>query len=62
MRNLFLNLKKYTLESILGPLFKLSEAMFELFVPLVVADIVDKGIAVGDRAYVVSRTRAALGA
>jgi len=55
LRNLFLNLKKYTLESILGPLFKLLEAMFELFVPLVVADIVDKGIAVGDRAYVVSR-------
>ena len=55
LRSLFLNLKKYTLESILGPLFKLLEAMFELFVPLVVADIVDRGIGTGDRSYVVSR-------
>ncbi|MBE6726309.1 MAG: ABC transporter ATP-binding protein [Ruminococcaceae bacterium] len=55
MRNLFFNLKQYTLESILGPLFKLLEAMFELFVPLVVADIVDRGIGAGDRSFVVSR-------
>ena len=49
MRNLFKNLGRYKLESVLGPLFKLLEAMFELFVPLVVADIVDRGIAEGDR-------------
>ena len=43
LKNLFKYLKYYTVESILGPLFKLLEAMFELFVPLVVADIIDYG-------------------
>ena len=42
----------YKLESILGPLFKLLEATFELFVPLVVAQIVDVGIKNGDTAYI----------
>ena len=37
-------LKKYKKEVVLGPLFKLVEATFELFVPLVVADIIDRGI------------------
>ena len=55
MRNLFRNLGRYKLESVLGPLFKLLEAMFELFVPLVMADIVDRGIAEGDRAFVLNR-------
>lgn len=41
-------LKPYTLESILGPLFKLLEALLELLVPLVVADIIDTGIGAGD--------------
>ncbi len=43
----------YKKESILGPLFKLLEASFELFVPLVVAAIIDTGIGGGDRNYVV---------
>lgn len=55
MKNLFKYLKFYVKESILGPLFKLLEAMFELFVPLVVADIIDYGINNGDRGYIVSK-------
>ena len=46
-------MKKYTLESILGPLFKLLEASFELFVPLVIARMVDVGIANSDTSYIV---------
>ncbi len=44
MKKLFVHLRPYTKESILGPLFKLCEAMLELLVPLVVAAIVDRGI------------------
>ena len=55
MKNLFKYLKYYTVESILGPLFKLLEAMFELFVPLVVADIIDYGIKNGDKSYIFSK-------
>ena len=54
-----INLKKllkfmrgYGKECFLGPLFKLLEATFELFIPLVVAGIVDKGIGGGDRGYI----------
>ena len=46
-------MKGYIKECILGPLFKLLEALFELFVPLVVAAIIDKGIAAGDKPYIV---------
>lgn len=46
-------LKGYEKECILGPLFKLLEATFELLIPLVVASIVDRGIVQGDRRYVV---------
>ena len=46
-------LKDYKKESILGPLFKLLEASFELLVPLVVAAIIDKGIGGADRGYTV---------
>ena len=42
----------YKKESILGPLFKMLEASFELFVPLVVADMIDVGIGKGDGRYV----------
>ena len=44
MKKLFVFLKEYKKESILGPLFKLLEASFELFVPLVMAAIIDVGI------------------
>ncbi len=56
LKSIFRYLKSYTLEAILGPLFKLLEAMFELFVPLVVADIIDHGIATGDKSYIVGRS------
>ena len=50
---IFRYLKGYTKECILGPLFKLLEATFELFIPLVVASIVDKGILMDDRGHIV---------
>lgn len=53
MKKLFSYLKDYRKESILGPLFKLLEAFFELIVPLVVAAIIDTGIGGGDRGYIV---------
>ncbi len=52
MKKVLRNLKKYTLESILGPVFKLLEASFELMVPLVVLRIVDVGIPAGDNGYI----------
>ncbi|MCD7991560.1 MAG: ABC transporter ATP-binding protein/permease [Clostridia bacterium] len=45
-------MKDYKLESILGPLFKMLEASFELFVPLVVARMVDVGIRGRDSGYI----------
>ncbi len=53
MRKLIVYLKDYKRESILGPLFKLMEALLELMVPLVMAAIIDKGIASGDKSYIV---------
>ncbi len=44
MKKLFVYLKDYRKESVLAPLFKLLEAFFELFVPLVMASIIDRGI------------------
>jgi len=49
---LLVYLKDYKKESILGPLFKLLEASFELIVPLVMAAIIDTGIANRDRGFV----------
>lgn len=59
MRRLMKYLKDYKKESILAPLFKLLEAFFELFVPLVMADIIDNGIVIAQtdpssgRSYIV---------
>ena len=53
MKSLLRYLKGYEKQCILGPVFKLLEATFELFVPLVVAQIVDQGIRNGDTGYVV---------
>lgn len=53
MKRLLKYLKEYRVECILGPLFKLLEASFELMVPLVVKRIIDVGIANGDRDYIV---------
>ena len=54
MKRLLVYLNDYKKESILGPLFKLLEASFELLVPLVMAAIIDKGIADGNKKYVIS--------
>lgn len=48
MRKLLKYLKGYEKETVLGPVFKLIEAVFELAVPLVVADIIDDGIRQGN--------------
>lgn len=53
MKKLLIYLKDYKKESVLGPLFKLLEASFELIVPLVVASMIDVGIADGDKGYIV---------
>lgn len=52
MKKLLVYLKDYKMESVLGPLFKLLEATFELIVPLVMARIIDVGIAHGDKSYI----------
>ncbi len=52
MKRVLQYLRHYAVESVLGPLFKLLEATFELFIPLVVASIVDVGIENGDRPYI----------
>ena len=46
-------LKSFQKEVFLGPVFKLIEAIFELIVPLVMARMIDVGIANGDRLYVI---------
>ena len=61
MKRLGVYLKPYTLESILGPLFKLLEALLELLVPLVVADIIDTGIGAGDSGFIVKRCALLIG-
>lgn len=52
MKKLLIYLKNYKKECVLAPLFKLLEASFELIVPLVMAAIIDRGIAVSDRPYI----------
>ena len=52
MKNLLVYLKDYKKETILGPLFKLLEASFELFIPLVVAAMIDTGIGNQDTGYI----------
>ncbi len=53
MKRLIKYMKLKPLESILAPLFKMLEAIFELFVPLLVASLVDKGIVKGDIPFIV---------
>lgn len=52
MKKLLIYLKNYKKECVLAPFFKLLEASFELIVPLVMAAIIDRGIAVSDRPYI----------
>lgn len=53
MKRLLIYLKDYKKECILAPLFKMLEAIFELFVPLVMAAVIDVGIAEGDISYII---------
>ena len=55
MKDLLEHLRGHRLISVLAPLFKLLEALFDLFVPLVVADIINVGIGQGDSGYILSR-------
>lgn len=55
MAKLLKYLKKYKIESILAPFFKLIEVAFELTVPLIVSTIIDVGIENGDKVYIIKR-------
>ena len=55
MKRILFFLKDYRKESIIAPLFKMLEAIFELIVPLVVAQIIDSGIANADTEYILGR-------
>lgn len=52
MKSLMRYLKNYRRECVLAPLFKMLEASFELLVPLVMAAIIDRGIGMGDRPFI----------
>lgn len=53
MKRIWMYLKDYKKECVFAPLFKMLEALFELFVPLVVSAIIDTGIGNADRGYIV---------
>ncbi|MBP5554623.1 MAG: ABC transporter ATP-binding protein [Lachnospiraceae bacterium] len=55
MKKVLSLLKNYKKEAFLAPFFKLVEAIFELFVPLVMADIIDVGIPSSDTSYIVKK-------
>lgn len=55
VKKLLVYLRDYRKECVLGPLFKLLEALFELFVPLIMTSIIDVGIAQGRRDYIFGR-------
>ena len=55
MRSLAVYLKNYRKESILSPFFKFLEVVFDLLVPVVIAQIIDVGIANNDRGYIVQK-------
>lgn len=52
MRKLLKYFKGYRIQAVCAPLFKIIEVIFELLVPLVVAEIVDTGIPAGDKPYI----------
>ena len=56
MRQLLSMFKPWRRDAVLAPLFKLLEATFELLVPLVIAQLIDVGIAGGDRGYIFGRS------
>ena len=54
MKKILIYLKYYKKETVLAPLFKMLEASFELFVPLVIASMIDKGIEGNNKSYILS--------
>ena len=54
MVNLFSYMKKYKFQAILAPLFKMLEALFELMVPIIMANIIDYGIENNDTKYIIT--------
>ena len=56
MKTIWVYLKDYKKECVIAPLFKMLEAIFELFVPLVVSGIIDIGIAGRDYNYILKST------
>ena len=52
MKHLIVYLKDYKKECVLAPLFKMLEAVFELLVPIVMAAVIDRGIAGNDISYI----------
>ena len=55
MKRLFFYMRAHLVESILAPLFKMLEATFELFVPIIVAEMIDTGVAGRDVSFLVKR-------
>ena len=55
MKSLGIYLKPYIKESILAPIFKFLEVLFDLLVPVVVAQIIDVGVANNNHTYIVER-------
>ena len=53
MKRIWMYLSAYKKECVFAPLFKMLEALFELFVPLVVSAIIDTGIGNADKGYIV---------
>ena len=61
MKTIWLYLKEYKKECVVTPLFKMLEALFELFVPLVISAIIDIGIGNENRAFVIKMSLLLLG-
>lgn len=53
MKGILRYLRNYKKETVLAPLFKMLEAAFELLIPIVMANVIDVGIAQGDKSYVI---------
>lgn len=53
MKRIFSFIKKYKIQAIAAPVFKMTEALLELFVPLVISNIIDKGIAFSDKQFII---------
>ena len=56
MRKLLSYLKQYKKEAILGPIFKLTEAIFDLAIPIIFASLIDNGILKSDNNYIIKMT------